>query len=204
VGAGVAGSYGSINIAADGTYTYTLNNNNLAVQALRTNTDTLSDVFTYTITDAGGLTGTTQISVTIQGANDEQMIVANAGITVAENSTGNVITAVMLQTTDVDDSAADLTYTLTSAVAIGTVRLNGVALTNGSTFTQTDINSGLVTYDHDGTENFADAFSFSVDDGTGTTSTGTFSITTIRRSPATERDQQHRSVLRRIPRRSRR
>jgi hypothetical protein len=34
-----------------------------------------------------------------------------------------------------------------------------------------------VTYDHNGTENFADAFSFSVDDGTGTTSTGTFSIT---------------------------
>jgi choice-of-anchor C domain-containing protein len=43
--------------------------------------------------------------------------------------------------------------------------------------TQADIDSGLVTYDHNGTENFADAFSFSVDDGSGTTSTGTFSIT---------------------------
>jgi protocadherin Fat 4 len=177
VGANVAGTYGTINIAANGSYTYTVNNNNAAVQALRTPSDTLIDVFTYTMTDSGGLTSTTQITLTIQGANDEQVIATNAGITVAENSTGNVITTAMLQTTDVDDAAANLTYTLTSDVTKGTLRLNGVTLTNGSTFTQTDVDSGLVTYDHDATENFADAFTFSVDDGTGTTSTGTFTVT---------------------------
>ena len=36
VGVGVAGSYGTINLAADGSYTYTVDNNNSAVQALRT------------------------------------------------------------------------------------------------------------------------------------------------------------------------
>ncbi len=177
VASSVVGTYGSINIAADGSYIYTVNNNDAAVQALRTSSDTLTDVFTYTVTDSGGLTSTTQITLTIHGANDEQVIAANAGITVAENSTGNVITNGMLQTTDVDDSAANLTYTITSMVTNGTLRLSGVALSNGDTLTQGDIDSGLVTYDHNGTENFTDAFSFTVDDGTGITSTGTFTVT---------------------------
>ncbi len=116
-------------------------------------------------------------SITVTAVNDEQTVSTNTGITVAENSTGSVITNAMLLTTDVDNTAGQLTYTLTSAVSQGTLRLNGVALNNGSTFTQADINSGLVTYDHNGTENFTDAFSFNVDDGAGTTSASTFSIT---------------------------
>ncbi len=70
VGVGVTGTYGSINIAADGSYTYTVNNSNAAVQALRTTANTLSDVFTYRVVDAGGLTSLATITVTIQGAND--------------------------------------------------------------------------------------------------------------------------------------
>ncbi len=70
VASAVTGSFGSINIAADGSYTYTVDNNNAAVQALRTTANTLQDVFTYTMRDTAGLTSTTQITVTIQGAND--------------------------------------------------------------------------------------------------------------------------------------
>ncbi|MFN7628777.1 MAG: LamG-like jellyroll fold domain-containing protein, partial [Pirellula sp.] len=50
--------------------TYTVDNSNSAVQALRTTANTLSDVFTYTMRDTAGLTSTTQLTVTIQGAND--------------------------------------------------------------------------------------------------------------------------------------
>ncbi len=70
VGSAVTGTYGSVNIAANGAYTYTVDNTNAAVQALRTTGNTLSDVFTYTMRDTAGLTSTTQITVTIQGAND--------------------------------------------------------------------------------------------------------------------------------------
>ena len=92
VGAGVAGTYGTISIAADGTYSYTVDNNNSAVQALRTTSNTLSDVYTYTMRDAAGLTSTTQITVTIQGANDAPTITSNGGdstasLTVNENQT---------------------------------------------------------------------------------------------------------------------
>ncbi len=66
----VTGSYGFITIAADGTYTYNVDNNNATVQALRTTGQSLTDVFTYTVVDAAGASSTAQITVTIQGAND--------------------------------------------------------------------------------------------------------------------------------------
>lgn len=125
----------------------------------------------------GALTATGSTTVTIAATNDEQVLAINTGMTVSENSTGNVVTAAMLLTTDVDNTATQLVYTITSATISGTVRLNGVALSSGSTFTQADINGGLVTHDHNGTENFTDAFVFSVDDGAGSSSTGTFSVT---------------------------
>ncbi|MFN9984348.1 MAG: VCBS domain-containing protein, partial [Pirellula sp.] len=78
VGTAVVGSYGSITISSTGAYSYTVDNSNATVQALRTTSNTISDVFTYTVTDAGGLSSTTQITVTIQGANDAPAAVSDA------------------------------------------------------------------------------------------------------------------------------
>ena len=83
----------------------------------------------------------------------------------------------MLETTDVDNTAAQLVYTVTAATGNGTLRLSGTALGVSDTFTQADIDGGLVTYDHDGSETTSDAFDFSVDDGQGTSTSGTFNIT---------------------------
>jgi VCBS repeat-containing protein len=69
VGSSVIGNYGSILISSNGEYTYTVDSNHPTVRALRSASETLSDVFSYTVRDAGGLTGTTQITITIQGAN---------------------------------------------------------------------------------------------------------------------------------------
>ncbi len=87
VGSAVAGAFGSISIASDGSYTYTVDNNNASVQALRTSSNTLTDVFTYTMRDTAGLTSTTQITVTIQGAND-----APSDLALANPSGTNLIT----------------------------------------------------------------------------------------------------------------
>ncbi len=70
VASSVGGLYGSIVVNSDGSYTYTIDDTNASVQALRTNAQTLDDVFTYTVTDAGGLTSTTQVTITIRGRND--------------------------------------------------------------------------------------------------------------------------------------
>ncbi len=80
VGTAVTGSYAPITINADGSYSYTVDNSNAAVQALRTTANTLQDVFTYTVVDAAGLTSTTQITVTIQGQNDTPVAVSDTAL----------------------------------------------------------------------------------------------------------------------------
>ncbi|QQP31535.1 Hypothetical protein FKW44_025160 [Caligus rogercresseyi] len=50
-------------------YTYTVDNANLAVQDLSTG-ESLTDIFTYTITDSDGDTATTTLTITIDGVND--------------------------------------------------------------------------------------------------------------------------------------
>ena len=83
----------------------------------------------------------------------------------------------MLQTTDVDNTAVELVYTVDAVPGNGTLYNNGVALAATDTFTQADVDAGLITYDHDGSQTAADSFDFTVDDGAGTTTTGTFNWT---------------------------
>ncbi|RST46380.1 cadherin-like domain-containing protein [Variovorax sp. DXTD-1] len=69
LGSPLAMVYGSIVVNADGSYTYTLDNTNPAVQRLVPG-ETLTDTASYTITDADGDTSTATITITIGGAND--------------------------------------------------------------------------------------------------------------------------------------
>ncbi|MFN9417659.1 MAG: beta strand repeat-containing protein, partial [Pirellula sp.] len=106
----VNGSFGSISITTNGSYTYTVDNSNPTVQALRTNSDTLQDVFTYTMHDADGVTSTTQITITIHGANDTPYAIVGGGLNVNENAAnGTVIGSVLGQDLDSGDS---FTYNL--------------------------------------------------------------------------------------------
>ncbi len=111
VGSAVTGSFGSINIAVDGSYTYTVDNSHAAVQALRTSSNTLTDVFTYTMRDTAGLTSTTQITVTIQGANDAPTDITGT-LSIAENSANSTLVGTVA-TTDID-TGDTFTYSLTN------------------------------------------------------------------------------------------
>ncbi len=100
------GLYGSLTLNADGSYSYAVDNNNSAVQALRLSTNTLTDTFTYTVRDTAGLTSTTTLTVTIQGANDAPVAKPDFGsatisTTVANETTGNVLS----NDTDVDQNS---------------------------------------------------------------------------------------------------
>ena len=66
VGSALAGSYGSLTVNADGSYSYVVNNANAAVQALNVG-QSLTEVFTYTVRDASGATSNTTLTVTIDG-----------------------------------------------------------------------------------------------------------------------------------------
>jgi VCBS repeat-containing protein len=96
--------YGSFTMTADGHWTYTLDDGNPAVQALKAY-DTLTD--TFTVTTIGG---TPQVvTVTIQGSDDPAVVSGDTHGCVVEaggvhNATHGVPTAIGLLTdTDVDD-----------------------------------------------------------------------------------------------------
>jgi VCBS repeat-containing protein len=82
--ASAAGQYGTLLIGADGSYIYQVDNANTAVQALRLSTNTLTDTFSYTISDGYGGTSTSTLTITINGANDAP--VASPDYNVAKES----------------------------------------------------------------------------------------------------------------------
>ncbi len=196
VAANVTGAYGSINIAANGAYTYTVDNNNATVQALRTSGQTITDVFTYTMTDAAGATSTTQITVTIQGANDAPTAVADTATaveaggtsngTAGTNPTGNVLT----NDTDPDSAGNGETKTV-SGVAAGTVASASGSVAANVTGAYGSINiaaNGAYTYTVDNNnatvqalrtsgQTITDVFTYTMTDAAGATSTTQITVT---------------------------
>ncbi|WP_032904126.1 VCBS domain-containing protein, partial [Mesorhizobium sp. LNJC380A00] len=72
------GAHGTFAPNGDGTYTYTLNNADPAVQALDVG-QTLTETFNYTMKDADGDTDTATLTITINGTNDVPQIVVDQG-----------------------------------------------------------------------------------------------------------------------------
>ncbi|MEM6612407.1 MAG: VCBS domain-containing protein [Cyanobacteria bacterium P01_C01_bin.72] len=65
----VVGTFGTLDWNTDGSYTYTLDNNNPTVQALGSG-ETLTDTFSYTLLDDENLSDTANLNVTINGIID--------------------------------------------------------------------------------------------------------------------------------------
>ncbi|KPJ98255.1 MAG: hypothetical protein AMJ60_08955 [Desulfobacterales bacterium SG8_35] len=131
--------------------------------------ETTGDSFVFTLADGGedgaaALTGQT-FAITVTPVNDPPFLATNTGVTVAEGSTGTVLSNSMLNAGDPDDSGTGLTYTVTTVPANGVLNLSGTALVNGDTFTQDDIDNSRITYDHDSSETTGDSFVFTLADG---------------------------------------
>jgi VCBS repeat-containing protein len=90
VGLPIAGSYGTLLLNADGSYTYTVNNAHPAVESLRHAGETLQDNFSYRMRDTNGLESTSQLAVTITGANDTpDSIWSETGLEINQGSSNN-------------------------------------------------------------------------------------------------------------------
>ncbi|MBY5550919.1 DUF4082 domain-containing protein [Rhizobium leguminosarum] len=114
LGTALNGTYGSLVLSASGVYSYAISETNAAVQALRQSTNTLSDVFSYTMRDTAGATATANLTVTIHGANDAPVLAVQ---TASQNATvGSAFSFTLPTTTFTDvDSGETLTYTATAA-----------------------------------------------------------------------------------------
>ena len=143
---------------------------------LHDGSETTSDTFNFTVSDGnGGSIGSTAFAITVTPVSDPPVL-SNNGLTVVENATGIIQTA-NLSATDVDNTATQLVYTVTALPTGGVLKRSGVALTQGGTFNQDDVDNSGVTYEHGGGEVPTDSFTFSLSDGTNTISNQTFSIT---------------------------
>ncbi|MCP5144159.1 MAG: DUF4347 domain-containing protein [Gammaproteobacteria bacterium] len=158
------------------TVNFNANATNAAASALlrnvtynNTNNDaplTSSRIVQFAVADGEGESVTETMTVHVMTVNDAPTLVTNAGATVAEG--GNVVIgAGSLAVNDVDNTAAQISYTVVTAPVNGSLRLSGQSLTAGATFTQANINSSLLQYQHSGSETLADSFVFSVADGAG-------------------------------------
>ncbi len=119
----------------------------------------------------GGFNGAVSGQTTFQGSIDSDLILTRfpAGGTIIENT--------KLVVTDPDTTAANIVYTITTDAADGELYNNGVLLSVNDTFTQADLDAGLITYTHGGAVDAADSFIFSVTDGTTVLNNQTYNIT---------------------------
>jgi VCBS repeat-containing protein len=111
LGSGLTGAHGTLTIGANGNYTYVVNENDATVQALNVG-QTTTDTFNYTVTD-GSLTDTATITITINGANDAPVAVADVGAvnedaTLTKTAAAGVIRGAPGADGDVDNTTASL------------------------------------------------------------------------------------------------
>jgi VCBS repeat-containing protein len=197
-------NYGTFTVHSDGTYTYAVNQANTAVQALRQFSDTLTDTFSYTLSDTAGATSTTQIVVTIHGQNDAP--VANNDAANAQeqggtnngsggfNPTGNVLTAVggshstAVADTDVDSGdtqvvqgveagshPTDIVTTGVGAAVTGTY--GSLTVNSNGSFSYTLNNSASNVQALTAADHPTDTFTYTMHDTAGATSTAVVTVT---------------------------
>jgi VCBS repeat-containing protein len=186
VGGGAIGLYGTLTLNANGSYTYVVNDANSAVQALLTSDDTLTDSFTYTVSDTVGLTASRTLTITILGANDAPVAVADTATAVEAGGTNNGTAGVdptgdvLANDTDVDSGDTKTVVAITGgtvgqalAGAYGALTLNA----DGSYSYVVDNSNATVQALHSSTDTLTDSFTYTVRDAAGLMSSTTLTIT---------------------------
>ena len=131
--------YGTITLNADGTYTYTLDGENEAVRKLL-GQGSLTEEFTYTITDADGDTDDAKLTITINGANhnvtadisSKALEVDEAGLQPDGSLIGEV------------ETEASASMTITAHDGLGTITIGGVTVVRDGQLVETVVPDGEV------------------------------------------------------------
>jgi serine/threonine protein kinase len=135
------------------------------VDYVHTVANTTADQFNVTATDAGGNVSTNALfSINIEQIDDTAPTVSvNSGRTLNEGATA-VINTTHLDATDVDTPVNNLIFEITIAPTNGDVIRAGSPVI---TFTRGELNSGLISIEHNGSETTSDFFRFVVRDPAG-------------------------------------
>ena len=123
------------------------------------------------ITDFENFDGGTLNAWSIEICPEQQSIttpsvITNLPLTVQQWQQEN-ITQSFLEASDTASTPAEITYRLITTPQNGFVEFDGVAISMGATFTQEDINTNRVRYQHNGTQTTSDFFTFTVENQLG-------------------------------------
>ncbi len=178
VGSALNGTYGTLTLNANGSYSYSASRP--AAEALRAG-QTATDVFTYTVRDAAGATASTTLTITITGTNDAPVAVADVGTTPEDTPiTGNLLTndsdvdaGTTLAITQFSVAGISGSFAAGSTATIAGVGTIQIASTGAYTFTPAANYNGAVP-----------VVSYTVSDGTATaSSTLTLNVSAVNDPP---------------------
>lgn len=141
--------------------------------------DTILDDFTSSVSAS-----TVTLSTAVSAVNDAPNVMMAAAPALNEGASVLISSDYLLET-DPDHDGADVLYELLSVPSFGVLKFDSDAdgefddeqnLSVNATFTQADINSGRVLYQHDGSENHADSLNFELSDGSLVSGSKTLNI----------------------------
>ena len=163
----LTGDYGTLKLAADGAYSYALDNNLLDVQALRAG-QTVTDVFGYDATD-GIMSTHGMLTLTVIGTNDAPLALDDAGAAGEDGGAVTLSGALLLANdTDIDAGDTKTITAVTNSAAGALVNLAGGNLVyDVGTLFQTLMQGATTT----------DAFTYTMADGAGAASSATVTMT---------------------------
>ncbi|RUW55426.1 VCBS domain-containing protein [Mesorhizobium sp. M8A.F.Ca.ET.021.01.1.1] len=153
VGTDVTGTYGTLHLNSNGTYTYTLNNSLASVQALAQGAS-VTDVFTYTNSDNHGGSSTANLTVTVNGTDDASATLISS---VVDGKQGNNATP------------STVTITFTSAVTANFANLSDVMHVTGLPNVSVIAGSGSFNAAHT-------QYTFQVDKGAGSNNGSSYTL----------------------------
>ena len=138
-------------------------------------------------TDLAGASVDTLFTVTVTPVDDIPVLDTNIGTAVTSTSAMPIDTS-MLSVTDIDNTATEIQYIVTTLPTNGTLLLNGVALVLNDTFTEDDLINNRISYQVGSDPTTNDQFVFTVTDGNSTLTNKTFNITILLSIPADPED----------------
>ncbi|MDD1013058.1 retention module-containing protein [Pseudomonas rubra] len=198
------GTYGTLVLAADGSYTYTLNPNDQDFKNLHGGGNGTA-TFTYTLTDADGDTSTANLVLNVSNLNDPVTLnglnINGGELTVYEKNLSdgsNPSTPALTQTGSFTVTALDGVQTLTvgginvvsGGVASGFPQSAITALGNTLTITGYNAATGVVTYSYtlldnenhptaNGANSLSESFTVTATDTDGSTASGAIDVNIV-------------------------
>ena len=151
VGSPLTGTYGTLTLNSDGSYTYELDPNNSDLKKIPAG-HSFYEIFTYTITDEAGQTATAQLTIKINGIND-------APSAVNDNETLDLDEETQISNFDnssklitANDTDIDILDVISiESIRSGKINESGSSLTLGSEFTA---QYGSITFFDNGGYNY--------------------------------------------------